>query len=242
MKPILIIKTGSTFPSIKESRGDFEDWIIAGMEIEREKFLIRDVSNGESLPDYEKISGIVITGSHANVTEHHDWSERTAEWLPGAVKKEIPLLGICYGHQLLAHAMGGEVGDNPNGLEFGTVEAHLAEIAQKDRLFSFLPAKVHLQATHTQSIIKLPPGAKLLASTSMDANHAFRIGHCAWGIQFHPEFDADIVKRYIEILRDYLQAKRLQPDELIENCFETPFGKRFLKRFAKVVKSTLSKV
>jgi GMP synthase (glutamine-hydrolysing) len=234
MKPILIIKTGSTFPEISKDRGDFEDWIIAGMGIDRKKFLIVNVSRGELLPGYDEISGIVITGSHAMVTDHADWSERTAEWLPGAVAKEIPLLGICYGHQLLAHAMGGEVGDNPNGLEFGTVEAHLTEIAQKDRLFSFLPAKVHLQATHTQSVIKLPPGAKLLAATSMDKNHAFVIGDCTWGIQFHPEFDMDIVKRYIGILRDYLQSKGLQPDELIKNCFETAFGERFLKRFAEI--------
>jgi GMP synthase (glutamine-hydrolysing) len=235
MKPILIIKAGSTFPSIKESRGDFEDWIIAGMEIEREKFLIRDVSSGASLPDYEKISGIVITGSHANVTEHHDWSERTAAWLPGAVQRRIPLLGICYGHQLLAYALGGEVDDNPNGVEFGTANVHLHETAEKDFLFSDLPPQVPFQVSHTQSVLKLPPTARLLASNSMEPHHAFVIDDCAWGIQFHPEFDADIVKRYIEILRDYLQSKGLKPDELIEKSFDTPFGEVFLKRFAEIV-------
>ena len=239
MKPILIIKTGSTFPEISKDRGDFEDWIIAGMGLERHKFLIIDVSRGESLPDYNEISGIAITGSHDMVTDHNDWNKRTAQWLPEAIERKIPLLGICYGHQLLALAMGGEVANNPNGLQFETVEVNLTDVAKQDRLFSFLPRKVHFQATHTQSVIRLPPKAKLLASTSLDPNHAFVIGDCAWGIQFHPEFDVDIVKRYIEIFGNYLQSKGLNPDKLIENTFDTPFVDKFLKRFAEIVISNV---
>jgi GMP synthase (glutamine-hydrolysing) len=237
MKPILIIKTGSTFPEISRDRGDFEDWIITGMGLERNKFLIVDVSQGESLPDYNDISGIVITGSHDNVTDHYDWSERTAHWLPEAVERKFPLLGICYGHQLLAYALGGQVEDNPNGLEFGAVEIKLTDAAKQDRLFSLLSSSVYFQATHTQSVIKLPINAKLLASTSLDPNHAFVVGDCCWGVQFHPEFDVDIVRRYIAQERNYLQAKRLRPDELIESCFETPFGEQFLKKFGEIVKN-----
>lgn len=235
IKPILIIKTGSTYPEISRDCDDFEDWIIAGMGPDRKLFLIVDVSQGAVLPDYDAISGIAITGSHAMVTDHQDWNERTAEWLVGAIEQNIPMLGICYGHQLLAYALGGTVADNPCGLEFGTVELNLADLAQTDRLFSFLPEKVHFQATHTQSVVKLPPGAKLLASTSLDPNHAFVIGDFAWGVQFHPEFDADIVKRYIEIFKDHLWSKNLNPNKLIENTFETPFGSKFLQRFAKVI-------
>lgn len=215
---------------------------MAGMGLDLKKFLIVDVSQGEVLPDYDEISGIAITGSHAMVTDHADWNDRTAKWLAEAVGRNIPTLGICYGHQLLAYALGGEVADNPNGLEFGTVAVHFTELAQTDRLFSFLPAKVHFQATHTQSVIKLPPGAKLLASTSLDPNHAFVIGDCAWGVQFHPEFDADIVKRYIRILRDHLQSKGLKPDALVSKCFDTSFGEKFLKRFATIIKATSSEV
>lgn len=235
MKPVLIIKTGSTYPEISRERGDFEDWIIAGMGLDRKQFLMVDVSLGESLPVYDEISGIAITGSHAMVTDHADWNERTAAWLASVVERNIPTLGICYGHQLLAYALGGQVANNTNGLELGTVEVHLTEIAQKDRLFFFLPVKVHLQATHTQSVVKLPPAAKLLAATSLDPNHAFVIRGCAWGVQFHPEFDADIVRRYIQGERDYLQIKGLPPEELMKSCFETPFGKRFLERFATLV-------
>lgn len=239
MKSILIIKTGSTFPEIAEERGDFEDWIMAGMGLDRKQFLIVDVSLQEALPDYGEISGIAITGSHAMVTDHADWNERTAAWLVGAVERNIPMLAICYGHQLLAYALGGKVTNNPNGLEFGTAEVNLTEAAKADPLFSFLPAKAHFHVSHTQSVIQLPPGATLLASTSLDPNHAFAIGDCYWGVQFHPEFDADIMKRYIGILRNHLQAKGLPPDKLIENCFDTRFGEKFLKRFGEIVAGNL---
>lgn len=235
MKPILIIKTGSTYPEISKDRGDFEDWIIAGMGLDRKAFLIVDVTREEILPDYDEFSAIAITGSHAMITDHFYWGERTAAWLPGAVERNIPVLGICYGHQLLAYALGGQVATIPDGLEFGTVAVNLFKIVKNDRLFSFLPETVYFQATHTQSVVQLPPGAKLLASTYWDDHHAYVVGDCAWGVQFHPEFDADIVKRYIEILRDYLQSQKRNPDELIKRSFDTPFGEKFLKRFAEIV-------
>ena len=145
------------------------------------------------------------------------------------------MLGICFGHQLLAYAMGGQVASIPDGLEFGTVAVNLTKFAQKDRLFSLLPEKVYFQATHTQSVVRLPPGAKLLASTSLDDNHAFVIGDCAWGIQSHPEYDVAIVKQYIEILQDHLQKNGLNADDLIKQSFDTPFGDKFLKRFVEIV-------
>ena len=123
-------------------------------------------------------------------------------------------------------------------MEFGTVEINLTKLAQKDRLFSFLPAKVHFHATHTQSVVKLPPGAKLLASTSLDPNHAFVIGDSAWGVQFHPEFNADIVKRYI---RKLPSGKNLNLEELAKNTFDTPIGDQFLKRFAEIVIKKITK-
>ncbi|MDZ7339705.1 MAG: glutamine amidotransferase, partial [candidate division KSB1 bacterium] len=192
-------------------------------------------SMGEPLPEYDEISAIVITGSHAMVTDHADWSERTAAWLPGAIARKIPTLGICYGHQLLAYALGGKVADNPNGVAFGTRVITLLASARQDPLFSILPEMVQVQTTHTQSVVQLPPGATLLATHAMDPNHAFVIGDCCWGVQFHPEFDADIVRRYIQRERDYLQAKGLSPDELMKDCFDKPFGGIFLRRFAEIV-------
>lgn len=236
MEKILIIKAGSTMPSLAARRGDFEDWISAGMGVDIKRAAIVDVRNGGSLPPYEHISGVVITGSHAMVTEHRDWSERTARWLRGAFERKLPTLGTCYGHQLLAYALGGEVGDNPNGLEAGTVDVHLNRAVQDDPPFSGFPSPIRGYTGHHQSVLRLPPGARLLASGAMEAHQAFVIGECAWGVQFYPEFDADITIEYIRRESQALGAQGQEPERLIRVCVDTPHGPDLLRRFAAVVK------
>lgn len=236
MKRIAVIKVGQTFESLKSREGDFQDWIISGMGIRREEARIIDVCDGDPLPVYPEISGIVITGSHEMVTEHQIWSEKTADWLPEAVEGNIPILGICYGHQLLAHAMGGEVGDNPRGREFGTVEVKPTPQAKTDSLLGGLPFPLRVHVCHTQSVLVLPPKAVLLASSMMDPHQAFAMGECAWGVQFHPEFNAHIGIHYIEAFRKELKEEGKDPDTLIETCDETPCGGRLLRRFARIVR------
>ncbi|NIQ10109.1 MAG: glutamine amidotransferase, partial [Gammaproteobacteria bacterium] len=74
--------------------------------------------------------------------------------------------------------------------EVGTVEVRLRPEAQDDRLFQTLPARFPVHATHSQSVLALPPGAVHLAENDFDPHHAMRIGSCAWGVQFHPEYSA----------------------------------------------------
>src|SRR5690606_2484463 len=118
--------------------------------------------------------GAVLTGSGAMVTDRLDWSEATAEWLRGAVAAGLPLLGICYGHQLLADALGGRVADHPDGREVGTIEVERLAAADGDALFDAAPARFRAHATHEQSVLELPPGAVALASSAHDANQAVR--------------------------------------------------------------------
>ncbi len=235
MKKILIIKTGETTPEIRTRCGDFEDWFISGMGIEKEDASVVNVERQEALPDYADVSGVVITGSHDMVTDRLDWSERTAKWLPEAVSREIPTLGVCYGHQLLAHAMGGEVDDNPLGMEFGNTAITLAEEARTDPLLKGFPSPLGVHASHSQTVVKLPRGARRLASNAMDTNHAFRIGKCAWGIQFHPEFDADIMSRYINTFKEMLSEKGLDPDLLLKSCNDIPESPILLRRFVDII-------
>lgn len=234
MKKVLILKTGGTIKSLIPHKGDFEDWIITGMKVDKGSVTLIDVRNNTFLPNYEDILGIVITGSHSMLTKHHDWNERTAKWLPGAVEREIPVLGICYGHQLLAYALGGEVKGNSLGSEYGTVEILLTESARKDRLFKGLPKIFKAHVTHSESVTKLPEKAKRLASSNMDANQAFSFGKCAWGVQFHPEYDTEVVAAYINTFKDILLNQNQDINDLLLKVSQTPQSFELLTRFADI--------
>jgi GMP synthase (glutamine-hydrolysing) len=236
MRSIIIVKVGSTMPSLRSAKGDFEDWILSGLGASNGEKQVVDVCNGGALPAYGGIAGVVVTGSHSMVTEYQEWSERTAMWLARAVEKGIPILGICYGHQLLAYALGGEIGNNPNGREFGTIEVHLEERAREDPLLGGLSTPIQVHVSHTQSVLRLPPEAKRLASSERDINQAFAAGGCAWGVQFHPEFDAEIVREYIHAHSEVLSLEGQNPDELVAKSVDTPHGTAILKRFAAVVR------
>jgi len=235
LRIVLIVKMGTTLPLLAKRRGDFDDWIKASLGLDPNRISVVKTYEGEELPDPQQLSGIVITGSHAMVTDREDWSERTAAWIPSVIKSGTPLLGICYGHQLLAHTMGGQVGPNPLGKEFGTVDVQLSEHATRDLLLEGFPPIIRVHASHSQSVLTLPPDATLLASNAKDPHQAFSIGDAAWGVQFHPEFDADIVGAYTKECSDDPRAEGLDPAGLLETIENTPYGEDLLRRFGKIV-------
>ena len=232
---LLVMKTGTTVEGVRQRRGDFERWIIDGLGIPDEDVDVLDVQAGSRLPPPEMPLGVVVTGSSAMVSERDPWSERCAQWLAAAVLAETPVLGICYGHQLLAHGLGGRVGPNPRGRQIGTLKVELVAAAKGDALVGSLPASFAMQASHVESVLELPPGAELLATTSGDPHHAFRVARRAWGVQFHPEFDVDIMRGYLEARRDVIGAEGLDPHALLDAVSEAPHGSALLRRFAELV-------
>jgi GMP synthase (glutamine-hydrolysing) len=219
-----------------ERRKDFDTWITTGTGVPAADVQVVSVYQDEPLPDVQTVSGVVVSGSPAMVTDRAPWSERTAAWLRDAVRREVPTLGICYGHQLLAHALGGEVGYNPRGRNIGNVDVQLQRDARSDRLFGVFNRPLQVAVSHRQCVLQLPPGATLLAATTLDPHHAFRAGTCAWGVQFHPEFDAGITRGYIEAKRAELAAEGHDVSALLESTLESADGTILLRRFADVVR------
>ena len=230
--PFLIIETGQPVASMRR-HGSFAHWIRVAAGLHRDEAIFVDVERGDALPTREGFAAAIVTGSAAMVTDRHDWSERSAAWLRDAAHAGLPLFGICYGHQLIAHALGGEVGDNPNGREMGTVGIELHPQAQDDPLFAGLPARFDAQATHLQSVLRPPAGATVLAHNGHDGCHAFRWGDAAWGLQFHPEFSAGHMRGYIRARHDALAREGRCGKGLAREVGAAPHARSILRRFVR---------
>jgi len=238
---ILIIKTGNTIPSLLEQHEDFEDWFIDGSGLDSSHFLCCAVDRGEALPAIEDIVGAIVTGSPAYLTDLAPWNEIAADYLRILHAQQKPILGVCYGHQLLAWAFGGEVGFHPRGREIGTVNLELTQEATVDALFAEMPMQFSAQASHLQSVLSLPKEAVLLAKNSFDAHHAFRLGSSTWGVQFHPEFSAQVMSAYLCERSEDITGEGLNVEELLASVRATPISAGLLKQFAALSIDLLKK-
>ncbi len=236
MKPILIMKTGSTFTELAHETGDFEDWIIAASGEAPGFFTIADGVD-EALPSLDLLSGVIITGSHAMVSDGGMLVDLWSQLLRDAVTARLPVLGICYGHQLLAQALGGRVADHPAGLELGQVAIEMAAAARDDALFSALPAQFPAYASHLQSVLELPPGSFVYGSSDFEPHHAVRFAPAAWGVQFHPEFKHRIACAYIRRQRPRLRDDA-EMNALIKKTGPLPGAGLLLQSFCHLAKSS----
>lgn len=236
--PFLILQTGTTLPALAARSGDFPLWFARSAGLRRSDYVVARVDAGGPLPPAQAYAGVIVTGSASMVTEREPWSERSAEWLGELVRSSrLPVLGVCYGHQLLAHAMGGTVGWNPRGRQIGTKALDLAAAAQHDPVFRGLGGTFRAQTTHQQSVLEVPPGAQVLAASALDPHQALRLGERAWGVQFHPEFSAGVMAGYIRGRRERLSAEGLDPARLLRECGPAPQARRLLRRFVTQVRN-----
>jgi len=234
-RPFLIIETGRPLPTLRRL-GRFPHWIRVAAGLRAEQVAVCEPAAGDELPDHDLPAAVLVTGSGAMVTERHDWSVASAAWLRAAVERGIPVLGVCYGHQLLADALGGTVGVNPNGREMGTVEIEATASAAEDPLFAALPPRFAAQATHLQTVQPPPPDAVVLARSRLDDCQAFRVGRHAWGVQFHPEFSTGMMRGYIHARSEPLQAEGFDPQQLSRAVRPAPVARSVLSRFARLVR------
>lgn len=232
-KPFLIVETGQPVASMKRY-GGFPHWIRVAAGLEAGESVVVNVEHGEKLPSHKGFAGVIVTGSAAMVTDRADWSERSADWLRDAAHDDMSLLGICYGHQLLAHALGGEVAYNPAGRESGTVqiELHHPE-AGEDPLFSSLPERFLAHATHVQTVARAPEGATVLARSVQDECHAFRWRDRAWGVQFHPEFATHHMRGYVHARAEHLRNEGRCARTIAREVTAAPQARKLLRRFVQ---------
>jgi GMP synthase (glutamine-hydrolysing) len=162
----------------------------------------------------------------------------TEAYLREAVGRGVPVFGICFGHQLLAQALGGRVEKNPLGREIGTVE--LARIGA-DPLLAGGEEPYWVNMTHVDTVIDLPADARVLARTALDRHAAVRFADSVWGVQFHPEIDRGVLREYVNARRAPLLSEGLDPEAILGRARDTPAGASVLQRFAEHVSGDVSR-
>lgn len=193
---------------------------------------------GEAPPPLEAIAGVVISGSSAMAGDPAAWIEQTRAWLSRALDTGLPILGVCFGHQLLAHLLGGRVDYMARGPEYASVEVRLTREAAGDRLFGHLPERFKVQAAHYQAVLSPPPGAVVLAEGDSGIQ-ALRFAPNVWGVQFHPEFGADDQRLLLEALSVTLSAAGCDVASDLRRIAATPQARSVLPRFSRLVGAAL---
>jgi GMP synthase (glutamine-hydrolysing) len=239
---ILIVQTG-TAGALVPAHGDYPDWFRRALGASEEQMPVLRTApelGGEKL-DREvlfrtKAKGVLVTGSPLSAAAKEGWMEELGEALLRAGQAGTPVLGVCFGHQLLGQSAGGEVARNPRGREIGTVQVQLTEAGRKDPLFSWAEAsRIDVQATHAEAVLPPPRRATLLASNENCATQALRLSETVASVQFHPELEPQALRALIRSRAEQLRGEGLDPVGLEASVRETD-GRRILRAFADQVR------
>lgn len=150
-------------------------------------------------PSLEGYKGLVVLGGPMNVDEEHRYPHLTQEirLIEEALRKNIPILGICLGSQLIAKALGAVVRPNDEK-EIGWYDVKFNEFGRRDALFSSFEESEKIFQWHGYTF-DIPSGAKHLAESLTCTNQAFRYGEKVYGLQFHLEVDERLIERWLTV-------------------------------------------
>ena len=188
---LTIIETGLVPEAI---RADFDDYptmfrqLISPADPDME-FGTVSVIRGEALPDPATLDAILITGSPAGVYDSDPWIAPLMDFIRRAADARVPQVGICFGHQIMAEALGGKVVKSEKGWGIGR---HTYEMcACPDWMGGDCPARISIPVSHQDQVVALPPGASVIAASEFTPFAGIDYGALpAMSFQCHPEFDA----------------------------------------------------
>ncbi len=175
-------------------------------------FDVAALDEGDSLPKLDRYDALIILGGTMGPLDYdaHPWlAGETALVREAVIDRSLPTLGICLGHQLIAHALGGSLSEMAKS-EVGVVDITLNEAGRRDPLFKGWEATALSVQWHAWQVAQLPPGAIPLARSSACPIQAMRVAPRAWGVQFHIEaYDRTVTEwlepaGHVEILQKHL--------------------------------------
>ncbi|HSD18441.1 MAG TPA: glutamine amidotransferase [Anaeromyxobacter sp.] len=240
MQRVLVVKTGSVSPSVRVALGDYDRWFVRTLAPSQARLQVVEPHLGQALPGRVRDwDAVLVTGSPHSVTESTEWIRRTGGWLRESAEQRVPVLGVCFGHQLLAWAYGATIRRSLRGREIGTITCALSDAGRADPLFEGVGATFDVQSTHEDEVVDAPAELELLAASGHTANQAFRVGRWARAVQFHPEIDTAAMRAIVETRIPALEAEAralgLDPTDrvraLLAGIRPAPAGPRILENF-----------
>jgi GMP synthase (glutamine-hydrolysing) len=161
------------------------------------------VVDNEFPASVEEADGWLITGSRHGAYEDHDWIPPLEDFIRAAWAAKKPMIGVCFGHQIIAKAMGGKVEKFAGGWSVGRTEYKMGD------------RKVAINAWHQDQVVERPNGAEVIASTDFCENAGLLYGDTFWTIQPHPEYDSDFIEGLIRT-----RGKGVVPEALMSTALE----------------------
>jgi GMP synthase (glutamine-hydrolysing) len=237
VKRLLLYKTGQTHPSLLPDIGDYECWFRRVLD----GHATLEVHRAFDAPKHPLAGydGMIITGSPQSLVQPEPWMLDAAELVRNAKCSGLPILGVCFGHQLIAYAFGSTVRKNPRGWEIGTTTVELTEEGRRDPLFKDLPAQLRVNQSHQDEVCELAANVRHLAGNEHTAAQSIAVGDAVRGVQFHPEMNSFVVKRIIDYRRAILQddaanrGRAFCVDTTINKVCDTPHAESVLTNFAR---------
>ncbi|AUH34111.1 type 1 glutamine amidotransferase [Paracoccus tegillarcae] len=194
-----ILQCGQSPDVLKASLGDYPDMftrLLADRGFEFQNWHVEAMQFPEHVTDAD---GWLITGSRWGAYEDHEFIPPLEDFIRRAYEARVPLVGICFGHQVIAQALGGKVIKHPDGWAVGAQD------------YDFGGEKIVLNAWHQDQVVSLPEGAEVAGRNAFCENAALIYSDRAYSVQAHPEFDDAFVQGLIDH-----RAKGKVPPELLD--------------------------
>jgi GMP synthase-like glutamine amidotransferase len=199
-KRFAVLQAGRANPNARERLGDPGEMFISLLAEPSEDWDVYDVEHGVFPEEVSTYDGFVITGSRHSVYEDLPWIRRLLDLVREIYRREIRLIGVCFGHQAIATALGGKAELNPKGWEIGIVELSLTEATKGLSSFRQVPNPASILVSHMDAVTRLPDKARHLAFSARTEYEMFTLGDSVLSLQGHPEYDRELIEEIIDLL------------------------------------------
>ena len=194
---LLIISAGPGLDDVTSACGEASDWFAECIKNTNITISINNIYKNEDF-DESAYDAWIITGSASSVMSKENWINKLEIKIRYAYKKNIPILGVCFGHQIISSALGGEVIRNKKGWELGSYKLDINKEGQINSIFKNIIIDDYFYFSHQDIVTKIPSEGTELARNNMGIQ-SYSVGNKIFGVQFHPEFSTHIMEKYVEV-------------------------------------------